>query len=101
MPFPDKVKIGWRTYKIEQGEHRAGNNGGDLLGEIAYYENKIYIYDKLSDIDKYETLLHEIIHGCLWLMGSELRDNERFITALTQHLFQVLKENPGLFSEVS
>lgn len=42
MNIPEKVKINWRTYSIEQGEHRAGRNGGDLYGEIAYEDNKIF-----------------------------------------------------------
>jgi len=98
MKIPAKVKIGWREYRIEQGEHRIADNGGDLYGEIQYEQGRIYIYDKQSEENKAVSLLHEIIHGILYLCGREKqRGDEGLVTALSENLYQVIKDNPEMF----
>jgi hypothetical protein len=100
--IPDKVKIGWRVYDIEQSEHRTGDNGCDLYGEINYEGQKIFIYDKLSEDNKSATLLHEILHGVFYISGhEEWRKNEELIDCITENLYQVIKDNPKLFKEES
>ena len=102
MKIPDKVKIGWRTYEVEQDEHRSADNGGDLYGEIKYEEGKIYLYDKQSEENKNVTLLHEIIHGIFFMTGhSDYRTNEDLITLLSENLYQVLKDNNLYFGDDS
>ncbi len=96
--IPNTVKIGWRNYIIEQGEHRAGDGGGDLCGEINYEAGKVYIWDKQDDESKLITLLHEIFHGIMYFIGrGDLRTDENFITALTENFYQVMKDNPSIF----
>lgn len=97
MNIPESVKIGWRNYVIEQGEHRAGDNGGDLYGEISYERRKIFLYDKMDKDEQNVTLLHEIAHGILYNMGSVLRTDENFITAFSENLYQVILDNPDIF----
>lgn len=98
MNIPERVKIGWREYTIEQGEHRTDEKGGDLYGQIEYEAGKIYLYEKLDNDNKAVTLLHEIIHGILYLAGrTKDRKNEGLIECLSENLYQVIKENPGLF----
>ena len=82
MKIPKQVKIGWRVYDIEQGEHRSADGGGDLYGEINYEQNQIYIYAGLDDENKKVVLLHEIIHGIGYMIGNEeFRKNEGLIIA--------------------
>lgn len=98
MNIPEKVKIGWREYRIVQGEHRTADKGGDLYGEIKYEENEIYLYNRLSLDEKAVTLLHEIVHGVLYLSGrNKERNDEGLVTAISENLYQVIKENPELF----
>ena len=98
MGIPKEIKIGWRVYDIEQGEHRSGSCGGDLYGEINYEQNKIYIYREQDEENKRVTLLHEILHGIGFMIGNnEFRENEGLITALAENLYQVIKDNPTLF----
>jgi len=97
LNIPDSIKIGWRNYAITQGEHRSGDSGGDLYGEISYEKRQIFLYEKIDDDEKSVTLLHEIAHGILYNMGSELRTDENFITAFSENLYQVIKDNSNLF----
>ena len=99
LNIPETVKIGWRNYTITQSEHRTGDGGGNLLGEITYEKRQIFLYDKLDEDEKSVTLLHEIAHGILFNMGSELRTDENFITAFTENLYQVIKDNPNMFTK--
>jgi hypothetical protein len=98
LNIPETVKIGWRNYAITQGESRLSDKGCDLYGEILYEERKIYLYDKIDTDEKSVTLLHEITHGILYNMGSKLRTDENFVTAFTENLYQVIKDNPNLFN---
>ena len=100
MNIPETVKIGWRNYTVTQGEHRAGDNGGDLYGEISYEKRKIFLYDKMDEDERNVTLLHEIAHGILYNMGSVLRTDENFITAFSENLYQVIKDNPNMFKGI-
>ncbi|MFA5252670.1 MAG: hypothetical protein WC454_08825 [Phycisphaerae bacterium] len=99
MSVPEKVKIGWRTYEINQNEHKTSDNGkNDLWGEIDYDRNKIYIYEKQPEEVKPVTLLHEIVHGIFCLSGhSDWRDNEDLVNCIAENLYQVILDNPGLF----
>ena len=98
MNIPDKVKVGWREYIIEQKEHRTAEGGGDLYGDIHYEDCKIYIYDKQPEFNKPSTLLHEIIHGIFYISGhEEWRKNEELIDCITENLYQVIKDNPDMF----
>jgi len=98
MNIPETIKLGWRTYKINQGEHRSGENGGELYGEIKYEDNKIFIYQKLDHDNKAITLLHEAIHWIFYNAGQkEWRENETLIECLSENLYQIIKENPELF----
>lgn len=99
MKIPNKIKIGWRVYEIEQGEHRSNSRGYDLYGEIQYEQNKIYLYDKQGEENKCVSLLHEILHGIGYMIGNDdFRNNEGLITALAENLYQVIKDNPELFN---
>ena len=97
LNIPDKVKIGWRNYDIAQGEHR-GSDDGDIYGQIEYGKRQIFLYEKLDEDEKSVTLLHELVHGILFNMGNELRTNELFVTAFSENLYQLIKDNPDMFN---
>jgi len=98
MNIPGSIKLGWRTYKINQGEHRSSGNSSDLYGEIKYEDNEIFIYQKLDQDNKAVTLLHEAIHWIFYNAGQkEWRENEMLVECLSENLYQIIKENPELF----
>lgn len=94
MSLPEKVKISGIDYKIEVAEHRpADDEGGVLLGEITYHHAAIYINEDQSEQMRQATLIHEIVHGILHHMGSELNDNEKFVEGFSSGLHQVMRDN--------
>jgi Zn-dependent peptidase ImmA (M78 family) len=96
MQIPDTIKIGWRDYCIEFVDEIDEDLSN---GEISFNEQKIKINKNIKSIDeKSFTLLHEIIHGIFYSQGhSEWNDNEDLVDAVSEGLFQVLKDNPELF----
>jgi Zn-dependent peptidase ImmA (M78 family) len=98
MTIPDKVKIGWRDYEVKQSENKTAADGNELLGQIDYDYNKIYIWEKQPEEIKPCTLLHEILHGIFFISGhDEWRTNEELVECITENLYQVIKDNPEVF----
>jgi Zn-dependent peptidase ImmA (M78 family) len=96
--LPSKVKISGIDYEVATGDPRNANEQGDILmGEITYHEATIYINDELNKQLKEATLLHEIVHGILYHMGSELNGNEKFVEGFASGLHQVFKDNHWSF----
>jgi Zn-dependent peptidase ImmA (M78 family) len=92
--LPSKVKISGIDYDISIAENRKANDDGDILmGEIVYHQASIYINEDLNEQLKEATLLHEIVHGILYHMGSEMNDNEKFVEGLSSGLHQVFRDN--------
>lgn len=101
MNIPDKVKIGWRNYKVMQGEDRRDEKGNMLIGQIDYDSHTIYLKKNIIDEDeKCLSFLHEILHGIFYSEGqTKLRSNEDLIMAISEGLYQVIKDNPDMFKD--
>ena len=60
------VRIGFADVEVkEQAPQFKKSNMTDCFGQYTHRENLIEIQPGLSDIDEANTLLHEIIHGCV------------------------------------
>lgn len=90
--LPNKVKISGIDYDVQITEHQTTDEGV-LLGQISYSEAVIYINEEQNDQLKAATLLHEIVHGILYHMGSEMNDDEKFVEGFSSGLHQVFKDN--------
>lgn len=100
MKIPASVRIGWRDYTIEFGEERRNDKGTPLNGEIDFTNHIIYI-DKniVSNDEKILTFLHEIVHGIFYSQGHlKWADNEELVSAVSEGLFQLMNDNPKLFT---
>jgi hypothetical protein len=98
--IPSKVKISGIEYEIAITENRKANDAGDiLLGEIVYHDATIYINEEQNEQLREATLLHEIVHGILYHMGSEMNDNEKFIEGFSSGLHQVFSDNGWKFGD--
>lgn len=92
-----KIKIMSQSYDIEQLE--TIELGAIKLGEVNHLENLIKICSTIPEDKKKIVLLHEIIHVIFQQLGfDEEHDNEHLIDCLANSLYQVLKDNPKLFT---
>jgi hypothetical protein len=98
--LPSKVKICGIDYEVFEAEPRQANERGDILmGEITYHEATIYINDSINEQLKNSTFLHEVVHGILYHMGSEMNDNEKFVEGFASGLHQVFRDNNWRFND--
>lgn len=92
-----KIKIMSQSYDIEQME--TIELGVIKLGEVNHLENLIKICSTIPEDKKKIVLLHEILHVIFQQLGfDEEHDNEHLIDCLANSLYQVLEDNPKLFT---
>ena len=100
MKIPKQIKIGWRDYSVEFTEERIDEEEGELLdGEIDFLNHIIYIDNNLYyEDEKVIAFLHEVIHGIFhYQCHSDWCNNEDLVEAVSEGLFQVMRDNPKLF----
>lgn len=96
MNIPDKVKIGWKDYKIEHAssESKLTVESGTCYGEIDYNEQIIRLNDKYSEEQKQCTLVHEVLHGISDMY--QLNMPEGLVARLADAIYTVVKDNPNM-----
>ena len=95
--MPTKLRIGFADFQvvsdpsldgqlIEDG--LAGASNGNLL--------KIAVRSDMPATIKAETLLHEVLHQCLYAAGqnNSQKIEEPIVRAMSMALFSVLRDNP-------
>ena len=100
MNIPDKVKIGWQTYKIIEIEPKEDliTASERFYGQILYDKSKILLKADVSEEQKRNTLLHEIIHAVDEAYNIEL--SEKQVDTLGNALMAVFIDNPDLKEKV-
>lgn len=96
MRIPDKVKILYKEYGIEE-QNNLHDNGGDLYGQIHYLPEKILLNSESSQEQKQATLIHEIVHGLdeMYCIGLK----EKQVEKLGNAFYMLICDNPQLFKE--
>ena len=96
MNIPEKVKILYKEYTVEEQEN-LHDGGKELYGQIHYLSEKIMLNTNSSDKQKEATFLHEIIHGLdeMYCIGLKEKQGEKLGTAL----YILLQDNPKMFGE--
>ena len=100
---PEKVKIGYQDVLIEWSS-ASFSKPSDSYGEYDHRKNTISIQNELSDLDEANTLLHEILHGIVYIhsltVGGQPLDKEDkeeiVINQMTNGLMQVFRDNKWL-----
>lgn len=94
MVIPEKIRILYKEYKIEQ-EENLHDGGDDLYGQIHYIGEKILLNSDSSEEQKKATLMHELIHGLdeMYRIGLE----EEQVEKLGNAIYMLLKDNPKMF----
>lgn len=98
MRIPDKVKILYKDYGIEE-QNNLHNNCGDLYGQIHYLPEKILLNSESSQEQKQATLIHEIIHGLdeMYCIGLK----EKQVEKLGNAFYMLVRDNPQMFETAS
>lgn len=96
MNIPQKIKILGLTYEIEQVDFISREE--NLAGQFSEENLKILLRKDLPDQYKEQVLIHELVHGILVTIGSELYEDEKFVTSFANVLHQILTDNPTLIS---
>ncbi|MCY6958276.1 hypothetical protein [Clostridium brassicae] len=98
MSIPNKIKLGWRNYKIKYEDNPTDSEGDLLCGDIDYI-NEIIRLNKNIPLQTQElTLIHELFHGIFNAMGrNDLSVDENLIDGISERLYEIIKDNPQLF----
>ena len=78
------------TVKETQGINADGEEF--IMGQIDYIKQLILLDETMPPEMKQVTLLHEVLHGILMLMGQDaINDDEGFVTRLAAALYSTFK----------
>ena len=103
MKIPKVVRIGYQDVKIER-ETATFPKQSDCYGEYEHRKNQITIQNDLSNLDEANTLLHEVLHGIVYInsltqTGAPLdkeNNEEIVVNTITNGLVQVFRDNKWL-----
>jgi hypothetical protein len=96
MKIPKKVKVGGKTYYIEITENIS--LGINYVAEINYEKLKINIRPSVQERMEHD-FLHELVHAIFDFNGYKDHDEE-LIDRTASALHMLIRDNPGLFSDV-
>lgn len=86
------IKIGGHKFKVKVDKSLTPEEGSPA--HILPWKNEIHISPYMAKSGAEEALLHEVIEGINTRF--QLKLNHPQITTLSESLYQVLKDNPGL-----
>lgn len=107
MYLPSKIYIGYRTLSIygeegltmEENSLEENSNTVSVRGYVSHDKGVLKYDADLEGVELSNTLLHEVIHGCLHNSGIHVHqgigENEELIVeGLTNSLTDFIKRNP-------
>lgn len=101
------IKIGYSDIKIKLITRSKEDEEG-YYGQYIPKENRIEINSKLNNLDEVNTLLHEILHAVINILGNSpaegtLDENreESLTNNLANYLTQILRDNNWLIEYLS
>ena len=91
--MPKSIKVGAHTYSVLRKSK--GQFVG--VGECDFDNTQIVVRKRLKKSVAKETLLHELVHACLYpSFDDKAITTEDFVLALSPVLLQVIEDNPEL-----
>ena len=97
MNIPDKIKIGYRDYKLEEWKQTVAS-ANEAQGQFFAKEGIIGYTAEEKGVSHANTLLHEILHAIVyqWNLELEEKEEEKLVNSLTNGLTTVFVDNPKL-----
>ena len=94
----NKVKIGFKEYEIVKKEEVV-HLPNECYGKIDYDREKIEIATKFNQKQQNATFLHELMHGIFDKLDLvELNNNEQIVNQVASTLYEVILDNPHIFT---
>ena len=95
MQIPDKIKVGYSEYKLEEWKQSVAN-ANDAHGQFFAKEGVIGYTAEEKGVSHANTILHEIMHAVIYQWNIELgeKEEEHLVNALSNGLTTVLVDNP-------
>lgn len=95
----ERIKIGGSYYKVEKQKDLTKNE--QISAQIRYLDKKILIQEELEEQYANEVIIHEMIHGMLYMMNEEDKNNnEKIVDRIAQGLYMILIDNKELFKKM-
>lgn len=93
MGIPERIKIGWKIYKVNVVEPQSTlyGNGDECYGQIDYDKQTIDLRNSNSTEQNEVTLIHEVLHGIGNMYSMDL--TEEVVSKLADALYTVVKDN--------
>lgn len=100
MKIPNKVKIAGYSYNVERPTEPFPNGDTVCDGVHLFTEQTIKVAKSGSNEYQNTVFLHELIHGIISSYCGEISEqlNESFTEQFSKGLYQVIVDNPEIFS---
>ena len=97
MHTPDKIKIGYKSYKLEEWKQTVAS-ANEAQGQFFAKEGVIGYTADEKGVSHANTLIHEILHAIIyqWNMELEEKVEESIVNGLANGLTTILVDNPKL-----
>ena len=97
MQRPDKIKIGYRDYKLEEWKQTVAS-ANEATGQFFSKEGVIGYAKDENGVAHANTIIHELIHAIVYQWNIELEDKveETVATTLSNGLTTIFVDNPKL-----
>lgn len=93
-----KVKTGYKEYEIIK-KQQVIELPNDCYGKIDYDKEIIEISNRFNQKQQNQTFLHELVHGIFEKLDlHDLRQDERIVNQLATALYEVILDNPHIFT---
>jgi Zn-dependent peptidase ImmA (M78 family) len=102
MQIPNKVRIGGIDYKVKKKPNPSDGNNNLCYG---VFDSEHCIIELNSEREMHpdrlnQTFLHELLHGAIHGSAIESDDEESIVAAMARGLYQIICDNPKIFSPV-
>ena len=97
METPDKIKIGYRDYKLEEWKQTVAS-ANEAHGQFFSKEGIIGYTVEEKGVSHANTIIHECLHGIIyqWNMDLEEKVEELVVSGLANGLTTIFVDNPKL-----
>ena len=97
MKVPEKIKVGYRDYKLEEWKQTVAT-ANEAHGQFFSKEGIIGYTTDEKGVSHANTILHEVLHAIIYQWNMELDDKveEQVVNGLANGLTTVFVDNPEL-----